>query len=305
MSLRDKLRQRFKVSEVGLRPPSPAADRHGVGIAAIMRDEVRYAPEWARFHHAAGVRRFIVYDDGSTDGTADALRAVLPPGALTVVPWAQRLEDARLGREVHNQVLAYAHAASNFGADLRWMAFIDPDEFLIPVSARSIPEALEGLDVPSISLPWHMFGFSGHEVAPVGPVLRNYTRRARAVAGDAPGLRAFKMIADPSRITAMRVHSLRCDGSEASWNDRGERAADPSARTERWASAERLQLNHYYTRSRAELEAKIARGPNLSSKRAEYRRKVMRTVGSVEADTVEDTRARDCAASLGLWSTDA
>ncbi|TFL19043.1 glycosyltransferase family 2 protein [Jannaschia formosa] len=299
MSWRDRLRQRLKIGSVGLRPPAPAPDRHGVALAAIIRNEARYAPEWARFHRAAGVRAFFVYDDGSTDGTAEALRAVLGD-ALTVIPWAQRLEDARLGREIHNQVLAYAHAASNFGGAFRWMGFIDVDEFLIPVSAPSIPAALEGLDVPSLSLPWHMFGHGGHETAPEGGVLANYTRRAREVGGDAPGLRAFKMLADPCRITSMRVHSLSCDGSEATWNDRGDRVATASARDRRFVSAERLQLNHYYTRSRAELEAKIARGPNLPSKAAEYRRKVMRTVDSVEADTVEDTRARDYAAGLGM-----
>jgi hypothetical protein len=300
MSLRDRLRQRLKISQVGLRPPAPLPGRHGVGIAAIMRNEARHAPEWARFHHAAGVRRFVIYDDGSSDGTAEALARALPAEALTVIPWAQRLEDTRLGREMHNQVLAYAHAVSNFGAGLRWMALIDPDEFMVPVAARSIPEALEGYEPPALSMPWHMFGFSGHETAPDAPVLEAYTRRAREVAGDAPGLRAFKMLADPCRITALRVHSLSCDGGAACWNDRGERVAGPSARTRAWASAERLQLNHYYTRSRAELEAKIARGPNLPSKRGEYRRKVMRTVASVEADTVEDLRARDYARSLGL-----
>jgi hypothetical protein len=300
MSWRDRLRQRFKISSVGLQPPTAQPDRHGIALAAIVRNEARYAPEWARFHLAAGVRAFFVYDDGSTDGTAEALRAVLPPNALTVIPWAQRLEDVRLGREVHNQVLAYAHAASNFGGAFRWMGFIDIDEFLVPVSAPSIPKALEGLDVPALSLPWHMFGFGGHETAPEGGVLTNYTQRARDTGGDAPGLCAFKMLANPCRISSMRVHSLACDGSEASWNDRGDRAATPSARDQSFVSAERLQLNHYYTRSRAELEAKIARGPNLASKAAEYRRKVMRTVASVEADTIEDTRARDYAAGMGV-----
>ena len=300
MSWRDALRRRLKISEIGLRPPAPAPGRHGVGIAVILRNEARYAPEWARFHHAAGVRRFVIYDDGSTDGTADAVAAVLPADALIVIPWAQRLTDARLGREVHNQVAAYAHAASNFGADLRWMAFIDADEFLVPVDAGSIPAALDGFAPPSLSMPWHMFGFSGHETDPGGPVLAAYTMRARDLAGDAPGLRAYKMIADPCRITAMRVHSLSCDGAPTTWNDRGTRAATPEARDHAWASAARLQLNHYYTRSRAELEAKIERGPNLGSKRAAYRRKVLRTVASVEADTVEDLRARDYAAALGL-----
>ena len=56
-------------------------------------------------------------------------------------------------------------------------------------------------------------------------------------------------------------------------------------------AAEHLQLNHYYTRSAAELEQKINRGPNLDAKRHAYRRKVMRTVTQIEAHTVEDRRA--------------
>jgi hypothetical protein len=145
-----------------------------------------------------------------------------------------------------------------------------------------------------------MFGFSGHEAPPPGGTVTGFTRRARDVAGDAPGLRAFKVIADPCRITAMRVHSVEVDGREATWNDRGRRVARARDRDAAFASAQRLQLNHYYTRSRRELEAKIARGPNLGAKAAEYRRKVMRTVASIEADTVEDVLARDHAARLGL-----
>ena len=38
-----------------------------------------------------------------------------PRRRATVVPWRQVFSDAWLGREIHNQVLAYAHAASNFG----------------------------------------------------------------------------------------------------------------------------------------------------------------------------------------------
>lgn len=296
-----KLLSRAKISKLGVNAPTPRPARHGVALAAIVRDEARFIGEWARFHHAVGVRHFLVYDDASSDDTLAELRAALPPEALTVIPWAQRLSDIRLHREIHNQVLAYAHAAGNFGGDFRWMAFVDVDEFLVPTGADTLDAALAGLgDIPNLSLPWHMFGFSGHETTPEGGVLENYRMRVRDPMSDAPGIRAFKMLVDPCRVTALRVHSMETDGNQKTWNDAGQCADFKSREKPEFYSTAAVQLNHYYTRSKADLEAKIARGPNLVAKREAYRRKVMRTVNNIEADTVEDTRARDLARELGL-----
>lgn len=296
-----KLLSRAKISKLGLRTPQPAPGRHGVAIAAIVRNEARYIEEWARFHHAVGVRHFVIYDDASTDATRDILRDVLAPEALTIIPWAQRLSDIRLGREIHNQVLSYAHAAGNFGSEFRWMAFVDVDEFLVPTASDSLVQSLEPLgDIPNVSLPWHMFGFSGHETAPDGGVLANYLMRVRDPMSDAPGIRAFKMLVDPCRLTALRVHSMESDASSETWNDAGVKATLEAREKPGFYSTQAVQLNHYYTRSKADLEAKIARGPNLVAKTDQYRRKVMRTVNSIEAETVEDLRARDLARRLGL-----
>ena len=232
--------------------------------------------------------------------TLDILRAVLPEAALTVVPWAQVFSDARMGREIHNQVLAYAHAASNFGGAFRWMAFIDADEFLVPKRAASIPEALAHLgEAVNVSLPWHMFGRSGHHAAPEGGVLRNYLRRARDPMSDVRGVRAFKVIVDPCHLTALRVHSMETDGSGRTCNDAGVAVEEREREKPGFYSAAHLQLNHYYTRSEAELAAKIGRGPNLAAKRGEYERKVRRTVANIEADEVEDRAALDYLARIG------
>lgn len=295
------LLSRFKVSKIGLRAPAPEPGRHGLAIAAILRNEARHIGEWARFHHLAGVRHFLIYDDASSDGTRDELRRALPAEALTILPWAQRLSDARLGREIHNQILAYAHAAGNFGGAYRWMAFIDADEFLVPVAAPTLTEALAPLEgVANLSLPWHMFGFSGHDAPPEGGIVANYTMRARDPMSDAAGLRAFKMLVDPCRLTAMRVHTMETDGNEETFNDRGERATFRTREKPAFYSTDAVQLNHYYTRSRQELEAKITRGPNLLGKGGAYRRKVLRTVGNIETDLVEDRRAIDFLARHGV-----
>ena len=134
-----------KISRIGIVPPRAEPDRAGVAIALIVKNEARHIREWAAFHLRAGVSRFLIYDNGSSDGTIDILRETLPAAARVVVPWRQVFSDAWLGREIHNQVLAYAHAASNFGGGFRWMAFIDADEFLVPKPAASIPEALAHL----------------------------------------------------------------------------------------------------------------------------------------------------------------
>jgi hypothetical protein len=295
-----RLRLLGKIGKIGIVPPKPDPGREGVAVALIVKDEARHIREWAAFHLRAGVRHFLIYDNGGTDATVPILRETLPEAARTVVPWRQVFSDAWLGREIHNQVLAYAHAASNFGGAFRWMAFIDADEFLIPKRAATIPEALAHLgEARNLSLPWHMFGRSGHVEPPEGGVLRNYLRRARDPMSEVRGVRAFKCVVDPCHLTALRVHAMETDGSGRTVNDRGVEVEEASRLRPEFYSAEHLQLNHYYTRSEAELAAKIGRGPNLVAKSPEYARKVRRTVKNIEADEIEDRAALDYLARIG------
>ncbi len=285
----NQLLQRIKIGRVGLTPPRPLHGRHGVAIALVVRNEGRHIGEWARFHRLAGVRHVIAYDDTSSDHTVAELRRHLGPEQLTVIPWGQRLSDRSLGRPIHNQVLAYAHAAANFGGAFRWLACIDADEFLVPVKARSIESALAhlGPEVVNLSLPWHMFGRCGHQDPPSGGVVANYLLRAQ----DPMHAVNFKCLVDPCFLTGVRVHSMETGLPAITFNDRG--IAFPiNRRTQpNFYSADHLQLNHYYTRSAAELEEKIRRGPNLNAKHQAYRRKVMRTTRQIEAQTTSDLRA--------------
>ena len=281
---------RRQITRLSLDPPKPRPDRAGLDVVLIVKNEERHIAEWARFHLLARVSRFHVYDNGCTDSTISELRRTLPPDALTVIPWDQKLRDG--SREIHNQVLAYAHAVRNFGPSCRWMTFIDVDEFLVPKRAASLPEALAPLsNCACISLPWHMFGRSGHTEAPAGGVLENYTRRNPDPMSDAKGLRNFKMIVDPCRVVSMKVHTIETLGEGGTCNDRGQRFPMSARDSRAFYSAEAIQLNHYYTRSDAELRAKIARGPNLTTPDAEHLRRVMRKVENIEAGEVEDRSA--------------
>lgn len=290
------LKRSQSITRIGIDPPAARPGRAGLALVLIVRNEARHIAEWARFHLRAGVRHFYVYDNGCTDGTIEALGFL--GERLTVVPWDQKFRSG--GTEIHNQVLAYAHATRNFGHGWRWISYLDADEFLVPKGA-GLDEALAGLEgCRNVSLPWHMFGRSGHMDVPEGGVVANYTRRNPDPMSGARGLRNFKMIVDPCHVTAIKVHTVETDGSSDTCNDRGQRFTARAREGREFYSAERIQLNHYYTRSDAELRAKIARGPNLTTPDADHLRRVMRKVDNIEAGEVEDRAALEFLERVGL-----
>ncbi|MEO6299910.1 MAG: glycosyltransferase family 92 protein [Paracoccaceae bacterium] len=295
------LKRAQSITKIAIDPPAEQPGRAGLALVLIVRNEAVHIDEWARFHLRAGVRHIVAYDNGCTDGTIAVLRQVVGD-ALTVVPWNQKFRDGLSGHEIHNQVLAYAHATRNFGGAFRWMSYLDADEFLVPKGA-GLNEALAGLEgCRNISLPWHMFGRSGHMTVPEGGVVRNYTRRNPDPMSGVKGLRNFKMIVDPCHVTAIKVHVVETDGSSDTCNDQGTRFSSKGREKRGFYSANQIQLNHYYTRSDAELQAKIARGPNLTTPDADHLRRVMRKVANIEAGEVEDRAAVEFLGRMGAPS---
>ena len=281
------LKRGHNITKIAIDPPAEQPGRAGLALVLIVLDEAKHIGEWARFHRLAGVRHIVAYDNGCTDGTIAALRAELGD-RLTVIQWAQKFRDGGTGHEIHNQVLAYAHATQNFGGAYRWMSYLDADEFLVPKGA-GLNESLAELEgCRNISLPWHMFGRSGHMAMPEGGVVQNYTRRNPDPMSAVKGLRNFKMIVDPCHVTAIKVHVVETDGASDTCNDRGERFSSRGREGRGFYSADRIQLIHYYTRSDAELQVKIEKGAILTTPDADHLRRVMRKVANIEADEVED-----------------
>lgn len=275
---------------------SPPADsrRNGVAIVAIVKNEEAYIAEWAGFHLRTGVRMFYIYDNGSTDTTVATLRQSLPAENLLVIPWNQQIHGTTSGLILHNQVLAYAHAVANFGSDYRWMAFIDVDEFLVPKQASSLPEALTSLENhDNISLPWHMYGTSGHKTKPRGGVLENYVQRHRDPMSTLKGMCNFKCIVDPCRLTSLRVHSMSTNNQWITANDIGKVTEIKHRHNREFYSSENIQLNHYYTRSEEEFLKKREKGHVNIARSRHYYQKLQDMMNHIDHDTIEDRCALD------------
>jgi hypothetical protein len=227
-----------------------------LAVATIVKNEGPYLTEWLEFQQLVGVEHVYLYDNGSTDSTPIVIAPFVAEGFVTVIPW---LFPWYLGHRhmVSAQGLAFAHAILNFGSDWRWIAFIDVDEFLFPVSGDSLPNLLSGYeDLPALVAFWTMFGTSGHLTPPRGLVIENYTMRAPFPTRALP-----KSIVDPAAVLAIRnIHMFRTTAGEsaayesAAYNERRQLVTMDNLGA---ITSDIFRLNHYYTRSQAECKAKI------------------------------------------------
>ena len=297
-----------EISQLELTPSNEQGAQNGLAFVAIVKDEADSIVEWIRFHLAAGVDHFFFYDDGSTDDTVANIQKTLPSEMFTLTPWKQRLKDAKGPKTIHNQPLAYAHAVSNYGAGYRWMGFFDIDEFLFPVEANSINDVLKDLQfADTILLPWAMFGRNGNKTTP-NAIIPNFTQRMRdPFASNVSGLLNFKCLVRPSAVTKVYNHGFETNHSKILYNSGGVKFEFGQHQNSKFQSNPKLQLNHYYAKSDAQLAEKIAKGSIGLSKFTESfktddsrARMLTRRVKEIERDVVTDVAIQSYCERIGF-----
>ena len=238
-------------------PARVPAGGERIALVAILRDEAPYVAEWIGFHRAVGFDLFILYDNGSEDGTADIAREA-SEGDVTVVAWPHFVA------KLNTQAAAYNHAVAAWGRQCAWMAFIDLDEFLFPVADRPLAEVLgDYAGQPSISVPWHMYGTGGHERPPEGGVVANFVRRAPfpPPEGTSDAMFRYKSISRPQHLATPHIHiPLLWDSPEHFFDEDGNRLHLSERKDPGRARARVFRLNHYYTRDAATFRRKTEKG---------------------------------------------
>jgi hypothetical protein len=192
--------------------------------------------EWLEFHLLVGFEHFFLYNNRSEDNFADVLAPYIADGTVTLTDWP----------EFPGQISAYDDCNRAHGNDWRWIAFIDLDEYLFSPRLRPVPEMLSRYEhLPGVGVLWAMFSTSGHQTRPAGLTIESYVRRHAGVRH----LRQFKSVVDPGAVT-------RCFGPHSfAYSDR---ISWPEA-VPRFVGWDELRVNHYFTRSQQELEAKLNR----------------------------------------------
>jgi hypothetical protein len=219
-----------------------------LAICAIYRNEGPYLREWVEFHRLAGVDRFYLYDNRSTDDHAEVLRPYVEDGLVELTGWP--IYPA--------QMQAYQDCLLRQRRRARWMAFIDLDEFLFSPLERPLPEVLAEYERwPGVGVNWAVFGTSGHRTRPPGLVTESYTRRSQEWGAN----RHIKSVVDPLEVRAFCMPHFFMLRSGPTVDERGRPITGPPFSHTDEVSFERLRVNHYATKSEEEYRAKLARGP--------------------------------------------
>jgi hypothetical protein len=215
------------------------------GICAIFKNEAPYIGEWLAFHLAVGFDHFVLYDNGSTDGARELIAGLPSASHVTLIDWPER----------PGQPSAYRHFHENFRSRFEWAAHIDLDEFVHPLDDANIRDVTRRIGKhPAILMNWLNFGPDGHESKPEGLVTGSYLRRLPENSNVNRHVKSLIRCVDQVSASGPHIAGLRGNPCNA----RGETLANKPLLEK--ACHEVLVVNHYYTKSRAEWLAKVARG---------------------------------------------
>lgn len=115
-----------------------------------VRNEADIIEPFVR-HHAVYFDKIIILDDGSNDGTFDALRKLRAEALPLVV-----VKEPTVGYEQSRHMTRLMQmAVHQFGAD--WVVPLDADEFIEPEAGKTVAEILERHPGELVSAPWHNF----------------------------------------------------------------------------------------------------------------------------------------------------
>lgn len=223
---------------------------HHLAAVAIVKNEAPYLLEWLAYHRAVGVEHFYLYDNESNDGTSFILRALSRQGIVSAIEWPSQPNQSK-------QVSAYNDAVKRFARKCHWIAFIDADEFVVPLVSNSIPQALERYsDENGVGVPWRTFGSAGQRHRRPGWVMDRFRMASKV---DAAPNRHVKTIAKGQTITYANVHITKHRGGEVVGLDGRPIPYATRGLLDEVVSGE-LQINHYFGKSREEFLFKRSRG---------------------------------------------
>ena len=221
-----------------------------LSITAILKNEAPYIKEWIEYHKMLGVNRFYLYDNESDDNVKDILQPYIDSGIVCY--------HLIKGKCVQNS--AYRDAVYKYKEQTNWMAFIDIDEFILPVEKDSIPDFLKDYeDCSGVGINWVMFDSNGHIEKPkenYGLVIANYLK-----VHSEDNLKVnmhIKTIANPREILSIpNPHFLYYKHNKLTVDENKKNIYGPFTDKH---NIDKIRINHYYCKSREEYIQKTMRG---------------------------------------------
>lgn len=220
--------------------------KYYLAVCAIAKNEGPYFKEWIEWHRKQGVEKFYIYDNESTDCTNEELAPYIDSGLVECVYFPG----------YKKQLAAYDDCLKKHRFDARWIAFIDLDEFIVPVKDKSISAFLRRFeDFSVVEVNWLIYGSGGAKTKEPGTMMERF--RYHSVPNHYLN-RHVKSIVNPRRVfnligchEASRISGYAADshGFPIKTHFR-----------EREPQQDVIRINHYAVRSYEEFLEKQTRG---------------------------------------------
>lgn len=229
-----------------LRAESKAKFKNFLSVCMIVKNEGPYLREFIEYHKMVGVDKFYIYDNESADDTKEILAPYVRKGIVEYTWWP--------GDKM--QLPAYNDCLARHRFDTKWLAYIDADEFIVPIETRTVSDFLKSLPrfVAQLHIGWANYGSSGHIKKPDGLVIENYKNRDDFANEYGMG-RNFKSIINPRLAVLARCHTASVAGQSVNENgdtlDRNKNLFMPK---------NKIRINHYVAKSREEFEKRYFKG---------------------------------------------
>lgn len=219
---------------------------HHLAVCVIAKNEGPYFKEWIEWHRAKGVDKFFVYDNESTDDTREILRPYISQGIVDYISWPG----------YRRQLAAYDDCLDRHRFDCRWIAFIDMDEFIVPIKDATIPQFLSRFEqFAAVEINWLIYGSGGNKTKTDEGVMKRFRRHSQP---EHRLNRHVKSIVNPRMVyTMIGCHEVARIKS---------RAADSHGNAitrnfkDRTPQQDVIRINHYAVRSLEEFREKQMRG---------------------------------------------
>jgi hypothetical protein len=201
-----------------------------LAVCARVQNQGRYLKEWIEMHKQAGVSKFYIYYDESTDGTLQVL--------LDYRSDDERVRIFAVKDLTHGMdAAAWDHrrdCVTRNPDHARWILFAQADEFTFPKEGLSITAALQQPECAAqetIFVPARLFGPGEHRSRPAGSTIEAFTHWGEPVSEDDRGKGVVIVDVKPCR------------------NEPGPCLPPSSPNAARSACSSLFQTNKYITRS--------------------------------------------------------
>ncbi|MFZ4099758.1 MAG: glycosyltransferase family 92 protein [Chlamydiia bacterium] len=249
-----------------------------IAIATMIRNETPYLKEWVEYHRLLGVSKFWLFDNNSSDHPEWLLNEEIASGLIEILPLPSRHPCHVF--PTSDQRDAYHIANGKAFGVFDWIAFIDVDEFIVPMRDRGLPECLARYtDAGAIFVNWRCFGTNQVERIPAGEPILPYLTACSLKAH--PSNCVGKTICRPTHFAytvgnwsphhvSIKSESPYYNGSgQIMRNCFGEQFENPGVHEDRF-----IRINHYVQRDEYYFRTRRLENPRITDNtpqaRADY-----------------------------------